>query len=81
MAKMSAAARKRISQAQKKRWAAYRAARRAGRPARSRQSRSARRKRSSMRNDNPFLDMSVSELAQAKGQLEDALERVRALVA
>ncbi len=81
MAKMSAAARKRISQAQKKRWAAYRAAKRAGTPSRSRPRLSVRRKRSNARNANPFLEMSVSELVQAKGQLEDALERVRGLVA
>ena len=81
MSKMSAAARKRISQAQKKRWRAYRAAKRAGKPRRNPQSRSAGRKRAGARNANPFLDMSVSELLEAKGHMEEALERVRALVA
>ena len=81
MSKMSAAARERISRAQKRRWAAYRVAKRAGMPSRSRQSRPGRRKRAKAGQDNPFLEMSVSGLVQAKGQSEEALGRVRGLVA
>ena len=71
---MSAAARRRISEAQKKRWAAYRSGKgpsmkkRRGRP------------RKASPSDNPYLNMTIEQLVTAKSQLDAAWKEVRSLV-
>ena len=70
---MSAAARKRIGDAQKIRWAAYRRAKAAGRtPTKAKRGRGRAAK-----GRNPYLDMSVALLVQSKQQLDVALAEVR----
>ncbi len=70
---MSAAARKRIGDAQKIRWAAYRRAKAAGRaPTKAKRGRGRAAK-----GHNPYLDMSVALLVQSKQQLDAALAEIR----
>ncbi len=71
---MSAAARKRIGDAQKIRWAAYRRAKAAGRTP-TRKTKSGRRPVAKGR--NPYLDLSVALLVQSKQQLDAALAEIR----
>ena len=71
---MSAAARKRIGDAQKIRWAAYRRAKAAGRTPRPKVKRGRGR---AAKGRNPYLDMSVALLVQSKQQLDAALAEVR----
>ena len=71
---MSAAARKRIGDAQKKRWAAYRKAKAAGRTPTVKAKRGGRR---TAKGGNPYLEMSVGHLAESKQQLDAALAEVR----
>ena len=71
---MSAAARKRIGDAQKIRWAAYRRAKAAGRTPRPKAKRGRGR---AAKGHNPYLDMSVALLVQSKQHLDAALAEVR----
>ena len=74
---MSAAARKRIGDAQKKRWAAYRRAKAAGRTPMAK----AKRGRGRVaKGSNPYLDMSVARLVENKQQIEEAMAEVRQLL-
>ncbi len=70
---MSAAARKRIGDAQKIRWAAYRRAKAAGRaPTKAKRGRGRAAK-----GRNPYLEMSISGLAECRQQIDAALAEVR----
>ena len=74
---MSAAARKRIGDAQKKRWAAFRRAKAAGR----RPMPKAKRGRGRVaKGSNPYLDMSIARLVANKQQLDEAMAEVRQLL-
>ena len=74
---MSAAARKRIGEAQKKRWAAYRRAKAAGRTPGPK----AKRGRGRVaKGSNPYMDMSIASLVENKQQLDAALADVRQLL-
>ena len=81
---MSPAARRRISMAQKRRWAAYRAAKgkggRAASQGANRSKKAGRRGRPRKTSNNPFLDMSISQLAEARRHLNEALTQVRSLL-
>ncbi|MCZ6682042.1 MAG: hypothetical protein O7D94_11870 [Planctomycetota bacterium] len=72
--RMSAAARKRISLAQKRRWRAFRAGRvgttaKMGRPAKS-----------ASLNSNPYLNMSIERLVSEKRQLDEAWKVARSML-
>ncbi len=71
---MSPAARKRIGDAQRIRWAAYRRAKAAGRTP-TRAAKSGRRRVAKGR--NPYLEMSISGLAECRQQIDAALAEVR----
>ncbi len=71
---MSAAARKKIGDAQRKRWAAYRRAKAAGRTP-TRKTKSGRRRVAKGR--NPYLEMSISGLVECKQQIDAALAEIR----
>ncbi len=68
--KISAAGRRRISIAMKKRWAAYRRAGGNSRP----------RKAGAASGRNPYLAMTISEFVQARRQLMDAWKTARKLI-
>ena len=70
--KMSAAARRKISLAQKRRWREYRAAGGAGTAKRGRPAKSL--------NSNPFLNMPIAQLFEEKRRLEEAWKVARALL-
>ena len=88
---MSPAAKKRISDAMKRRWATYRKAKAAGQPVpkmgprkgkkrgRPLGSRNVRRGRPA-KSENTFLGMTVEALLAAKKQLDHAMSRVRELL-
>lgn len=80
---MSPAARRRISMAQKRRWAAYRAAKGTGGRAASRGSsgskKAGRRGRPRKASNNPYLDMSISQLAEARRHMNEILAQVQDL--
>ncbi len=80
---MSAAARRKISMAQKRRWAAYRAAKGKGGPAVSqgsnRSKKAGRRGRPRKTSNNPYLDMSISQLAEARRHMNEILAQVQDL--
>lgn len=89
--KMSAAARAKIAAAQRKRWAAHRAAKAAGTlPAKKKRGRPAgsttakRRgrppKAAGTSGHNPFMDMTVQALAAAKRNIEEAWEMTLAFL-
>ena len=72
--KMSAAARRRISLAQKKRWREFRANRgvsvvKTGRPAKS-----------GSLNGNPYLNMSIERLVEEKRQVDEAWKIARSML-
>ncbi len=72
--RMSAAARKRISLAQKRRWRAFRAGgggttAKRGRPAKS-----------ASLNSNPYLNMSIERLVSEKRQLDEAWKVARSML-
>lgn len=74
---MSAAGRQRISEAQKKRWAALRAANKSGRKAGGGKKRAVRgaagkRARRSKAGRNPYMAMTIQELVIAKQQIDEA---------
>ncbi len=71
---LSAEARKRISQAQKKRWAAFRRAKKAGRPIKISRGpkKRGRRGRRAGSSGNPYLQMTIEELVGAKRQIDEA---------
>ncbi len=71
---MSPAARKRIGDAQKIRWAAYRLAKPAGRTP-MRKTKSGRRRVAKGR--NPYLEMSISGLVECRQQIDAALAEIR----
>ncbi len=71
---MSAAARKRIGDAQKIRWAAYRRAKAAGRTPRPKAKRGRGR---AAKGRNPYLEMSISRLVECRQQIDAALAEVR----
>ena len=84
---LSAEARKRISQAQKKRWAAFRRAKKAGRPInisgapkkRGPKPRG-RRGRRAASSGNPYLRMTIEELVGAKRQIDEAWDVATSLL-
>ena len=80
---MSAAARRKISMAQKRRWAAYRAAKGKGGRAASRGSnrsrKAGRRGRPRKTSNNPYLDMSISQLAEARRHMKEVVAEVQNL--
>ena len=69
--RMSAAARARIGEAQRKRWAAFRAGN--GKPMKRGKS----MKRSAVSSDNPYLRMSIAEFVEAKQQMDAAWKEAR----
>ncbi len=71
---MSDAARKKIGDAQRIRWAAYRRAKAAGRTP-TRKTKSGRRRVAKGR--NPYLEMSISGLAECRQQIDAALAEIR----
>ena len=71
---MSDAARKKIGDAQRKRWAAYRKAKATGRTP-TRKTKSGRRRVAKGR--NPYLEMSISGLVECKQQIDAALAEIR----
>ena len=71
---MSAAARKKIGDAQRKRWAAYRQAKAAGRTP-TRKTKSGRRPVAKGR--NPYLEMGISGLVECRQQIDAALAEIR----
>ncbi len=84
---LSAEARKRISQAQKKRWAAFRRAKKAGRPitiSRAPKKRGpktrGRRGRRAASSGNPYLRMTIEELVGAKRQIDEAWDVATSLL-
>ena len=70
---MSAAARKRIGDAQKIRWAAYRRAKAAGRTP----TKAKRGRRRLAKGHNPYLEISISRLVECRQQIDAALAEVR----
>lgn len=72
--KMSAAARKRISLAQKRRWRAFRAGAGTGTAKRGRPA------KSFSLNGNPYLNMSIEKLVEEKRQLDEAWKVARSML-
>jgi DNA invertase Pin-like site-specific DNA recombinase len=79
---LSADARNRISQAQKKRWAAYRRAKKAGRPIKISRApkKRGRRGRRAASSGNPYLRMTIEELVGAKRQIDEAWDVATSLL-
>ncbi len=67
---MSAEARKRISLAQKRRWAAYRKSPKAAQTGRKKTG--ARRGRPPKAGNNPYLNLTIQQLITAKQQFDEA---------
>lgn len=87
MPRLSTAARKRISDAQKKRWADLRRQGKAGRKAvrKKKGKKWVRRGRrpgsaSKSQGQNPYLQMTISNLAEAKRQLDEAWKLAARLI-
>ena len=75
--KMSAAARKRMSEAQKRRWAAYRKKKgRRGSPTVANR----RARRPWKPGDNPYLPMTIEALVNEKRQFDEAWEVAKGLI-
>ena len=79
---LSVEARERISQAQKKRWAAFRRAKKAGRPIKISPAPKTRgrRGRRAASGGNPYLRMTIEELVGAKRQIDEAWDVATSLL-
>jgi hypothetical protein len=76
--KMSAAARRRISQAQKQRWAAYRSE--GGNRKGKKKGRRGRPRKVRASGNNPFMNMTIEQLVASKQKMEEAWQAARTLL-